>query len=157
MKNNPSFFIHSALTRIVNRSRFERDFLRTLPDAFHPAARYLFYPLFSREERRIASKIESFRSKIGSLAGSDSVAGYASPRSDTFRTDEAGHAIVDSLVLSDAKKVAKIGASPRNGVLLRRIIEGTGSKRILEFGTNTGFSGSYFLSVPGVELVTVEG
>jgi predicted O-methyltransferase YrrM len=47
---------------------------------------------------------------------------------------------------------------PFGGILLQRIVTGIGARRVLELGTNTGFSGCYFVSAatqPG--LVTVEG
>jgi predicted O-methyltransferase YrrM len=51
----------------------------------------------------------------------------------------------------------KTGSGILKGLLLRRIVAGTGAKRVLELGTNTGFSGSYFLSVNNLKLTTVEG
>jgi predicted O-methyltransferase YrrM len=53
---------------------------------------------------------------------------------------------------------AKTGVRPRGGILLRRLVTGIGARRILELGTNTGFSGCYFTSAETKPfLVTVEG
>ena len=60
------FVVRNLMMRMMNKGRFNRDFLRNLPVEFHPAAKFMFYPLFNAEEKELANKIESFRS-IGSI------------------------------------------------------------------------------------------
>jgi predicted O-methyltransferase YrrM len=53
---------------------------------------------------------------------------------------------------------AKTGVGSRGGIMLRRLVDGLGAESVLELGTNTGFSGMYFLSAAHKpRLTTVEG
>jgi predicted O-methyltransferase YrrM len=105
----------------------------------------------------VARKVEEFRRRIPELAGSNSIEAYGSPRSGTFSVDEHGLARAAPTVAPVARHV-QTGVGPRGGILLRRLVTGIGARRILELGTNTGFSGCYFLSAPTrPSLVTVEG
>jgi predicted O-methyltransferase YrrM len=149
--------VRGVALRVLNRGKFEKQFLHEAPQALRPAAKFLYYRLFTSEERKLANEIESFRPTIKSLVDGTEVASYSSPHSGTFKKDDRGHSQIDSYGSSGVEAAAQTGASKRNGILLRRLIAGTGVKRILELGTNTGFSGAYFVSVPDVELVTVEG
>lgn len=151
------FYISSLVNRLVNHNKFKNNFLQRLPRQYHAAAKWLYYRIPSSEEKTIAAEIESFRSKIPDLASEKEIYSYTSPHSNTFKTDEEGNALPGAYVSSAVEAHMKTGSSTFNGILLRRIVEGTGVKRILELGTNTGFSGCYFLSVPGTELVTIEG
>jgi predicted O-methyltransferase YrrM len=151
------FYISNLITRLTNHSKFKNDFLKRLPQAYRGAAKLLFYWRFTSEEKRIAKEIESFRPRIPELTAEKEIYSYSSPHSNTFQTDETGKVLPGSYVGSTVEAHMKTGSSTFNGILLRRIVEGAGVKRILELGTNTGFSGCYFLSVPGTELVTIEG
>lgn len=151
------FYILSLVNRLVNHGKFKNEFLKRLPQQYHGAAKFLYYRMPSSEEREIAREIESFRSEIPTIAAEKEIFSYTSPHSNTFQTDETGKALPGSYVSSAVEGHMKTGASTFNGILLRRIVQGTGVKRILELGTNTGLSGCYFLSVPGTELVTIEG
>ncbi|GHA66855.1 O-methyltransferase [Pontibacter akesuensis] len=151
------FYIANLVKRVQNYSRFKNVFLQRLPQRFHGAARLLFYHTFTADEKKLATEIESFRSRIPALTTDKEIYSYTSPHSNTFQTDEAGNALPGEYVGSAAEAHMKTGSSTFNGILLRRIVAGAGVKKILELGTNTGFSGSYFLSVPGTELVTIEG
>ena len=152
-----SFLTRNVLMRLMNRTRFKNDFLRNLPEAYHPVAKFLFSPFFTSEEKVLAKKIESFRSEAKGIMGVEEVASFSSPRSNTFEKDDKGHSKVDTYEMREFDKVMKTGSGKLNGILLRRLIQGTGVKKILELGTNTGFSGAYFISIPDVELVTIEG
>jgi predicted O-methyltransferase YrrM len=151
------FYISNLITRLTNHNKFKNGFLKRLPQAYHGAARLLFYWRFTSEEKRIAKEIESFRPRIPELTAEKEIYSYSSPHSNTFQTDETGKVLPGSYVGSTVEAHMKTGSSTFNGILLRRIVEGAGVKRILELGTNTGFSGCYFLSVPGTELATIEG
>lgn len=150
-------YLSHFLTRMVNYGKFKGDFLRTLPAAYHPAAQLLFYYNQKAAEKKLAQKIEAFRASIPELAKGMEVGGYTSPHSGTFQKDEKGHAVSGTFLQSGIEAHMKTGTAIFKGILLRRIVEGTKVQKILELGTNTGFSGSYFLSVDGVELTTVEG
>jgi len=156
MKKLIKYFRH-VLVRVTSFPKFQTSFLATLPSAFHPAAKFLFTPLFSKEERQIAQQIEAFRSKIPRLAAQPKILTYTSPHSGTFEKDDKGHAKSGDKVESDVKNQLKVGSHQIKGILLRRIVAGYGAKNILELGTNTGFSGAYFLSIEGTNLVTIEG
>lgn len=151
------FYVSSLVQRVLNYGKFRGEFLGRLPQRFHGAAKLLFYFTFTAEEKKLASEIESFRSKIPSLSTAKKVYSYTSPHSNTFKTDEKGKAVPGEYIGSAVESHMKTGSSTFNGILLRRIVAGAGVKKILELGTNTGFSGCYFLSVPGTELVTIEG
>ncbi|WP_439881155.1 O-methyltransferase [Pontibacter sp. MBLB2868] len=152
-----SFYVSNLVKRVLNYGKFKNEFLKRLPKEFHGAARLLFYHTFTPAEKELASKIESFRSRIPELSSAKEIYSYTSPHSNSFATDEQGNALPGEYLGSAVEAHMKTGSSTFNGILLRRIVEGAGVKRILELGTNTGFSGCYFLSVPGTELVTIEG
>jgi predicted O-methyltransferase YrrM len=146
------------LLRVANRSRFEQDFLRQVPARFAPAARFAFYADWTGEERRLGRDIEGFRRRIASLASGDTMASLPSPRAGDFQLDEHGRSQGAALKRSAVADHARTGVHPEGGMLLQRIVSGIGAKRILELGTNTGFSGCYFVTAPSKpHLVTVEG
>jgi predicted O-methyltransferase YrrM len=144
--------------RFANRRRFEAGPLRELPDAFVPAARFAYFRDWTADERRVARDVEQFRARIAEVAGTNVIESMGSPRSGTFSLDERGLARGATPTLAPVSRHARTGVRPRGGILLRRLVTGVSARRILELGTNTGFSGCYFLSAdtrPG--LVTVEG
>jgi predicted O-methyltransferase YrrM len=142
---------------MANRRRFE-TFLRELPEAFVPAARFAYFRDFTINERRIAREVEQFRARIAGVAGATSIATLGSPRSGTFSLDARGLARGARPTLAPVSRHARTGVRPRGGILLRRLATAVEARRILELGTNTGFSGCYFLSADTrPELVTVEG
>lgn len=144
--------------RIFNKTAFEKEFLTVLPKNFHGPARLLFQKNTSSEEKKIGERIEQFRSNVASSGTYADAYAYGSPRPETFQTDQEGHAQPGPIRKGNIEKFMETGTGIDTGLLLRRIVEGLGSKRILELGTNTGFSGCYFLSLPQVEeLVTIEG
>jgi hypothetical protein len=146
----------SHLRRAINKEIFEADFLRICPEAFKNSAQFIFFGNPTSEEKRTARRIEEFRAEIVA-AGSD-LRSYESPHSGTFEKDVDGHAIAGPYSSNSAKAHAMTGVGMNGGILLRRIVTGLAARRILELGTNTGFSGAYFLSCPHVEqLVTIEG
>ena len=151
------FYVSNLVKRVLNYGKFKKEFLKRLPQKFHGAANLLYYHTFTPEEKKLAGEIESFRSKIPALSAAKEIHSYTSPHSNTFKTDDQGRALPGEYVSSAVEAHMKTGSSTFNGILLRRIVDGAGVKRILELGTNTGFSGCYFLSVPGTELVTIEG
>lgn len=152
-----SKYFKEAVARAVNYNQFHSDFLRKLPKEFHPAAKLQFIPFLNTNERAIANKIEAFRPQIPKVSDAQKIASYTSPHSGSFQKDEQGHALSGEYVESNVEAHVKTGSPKLKGMLLRRIVEGYGAKRVLELGTNTGFSGSYFVSVNGVELTTIEG
>ena len=108
------------------------------------------------EEEAIVLRVESFRSQLA--ARTDRAASFVSPHSGTFTVDDLGHALPGAMTTADMAAHAATGVKPVQGVLLRRLAEGLGAKRVLELGTNTGFSGCYFLSARTEPyLATVEG
>lgn len=145
-----------TVARTVNRSAFLNQFLPTVPDPLQPAASFAFAPRPTPEEKAIARKIESFRLEIASRG--EKFSSFASPHSGTFRIVDGDRASAGPQTTASASVHAKTGAPVKSGVLLRRIVTGLGSQRILELGTNTGFSACYFLSSPHKpEVVTIEG
>lgn len=150
--------LKNLAARALNAGQFKQDFLRKLPPAFHPAARLLFYPILTAEERRMAAKIEGLRNKIPSVLQAEKVASYTSPHSGTFQKDEKGHALSGAYVENSLSSHMKTGSGKFKGMLLKRIAQGYGAMRVLELGTNTGLSGSYFLAAhPQLKLTTIEG
>jgi predicted O-methyltransferase YrrM len=144
--------------RVAQRGRFETDLLQELPARFRPAARFAFGADWTAQERALAKEIESFRERIPSLVSGDTLSSLPSPRVGEFTLDDKGHSHGAALKHAPAAKHAKTGVGPGGGTLLYRIASGMGAKRILELGTNTGFSGCYLVSSPSQpELVTVEG
>ncbi|PRY09867.1 putative O-methyltransferase YrrM [Pontibacter ummariensis] len=151
------FYVDNLVKRVLNYGKFKNSFLKRLPQQFHGAAKLLYYHTFTEEEKKLASEIERFRSQIPALSTAKEIYSYTSPHSNTFKTDEEGKALPGEYTGNSVEAHMKTGSSTFHGILLRRIVAGAGVKRILELGTNTGFSGCYFLSVPGTELVTIEG
>ena len=148
--------LNLELWKLINRKAFDEDFLRVLPDTLKDAAHLLFYSKLSAEEKRIGRSIEAYRRQIEE--NGKELYSFSSPHSGTFKTDDKGHAVVGPYTMSSASAHAKSGVNMKGGVLLKRITTGLGASRILELGTNTGFSGCYFLSNPRTEqLVTIEG
>jgi len=144
--------------RLANRRRFETAVLGALPDRFVPAARFAYFRDWTPDERRLAREIERFRARIASVAGRDAIASLGSPRPGTFTLDERGLARGAPPSLAPVSSHARTGVRPRGGILLRRLATAVTPRRILELGTNTGFSGCYFLSVDTrPTLVTVDG
>jgi len=148
------------ISRLIKFQRFNKGFLKFLPIEYHPAAKLVFYNkrAFTSEEKKLGNEIESFRAKIPELIDKPKIESYTSPHSNSFRYKEGSeHAEPGELVVGSIENHLKTGSGIFKGLLLKRIIEGTRAKKILELGTNTGFSGCYFLSVNDTELVTVEG
>ena len=146
------------LIRKMNKAAFHGDFMRNLPEQFHQAALLAFTRSATAEEKALAKKIESFRKTIPSLQEKKELHSYSSPHSDTYETNDQGHAVPGPYITSSVQAHMKTGIKKSRGILLRRIVEGLGARRVLELGTNTGFSGCYFLSAPTLEeLVTIEG
>ena len=87
------FYVSSLVQRVLHYSKFRRELLRRLPHKFHGAAKLLFYFTFTAEEKKLASEIESFRSKIPSVSTAKEVYSYTSPHSNTFKTDPEGMAL----------------------------------------------------------------
>lgn len=144
--------------RFAKRRRFETEILGRLPGAFVPAARFAYVRDWTHEELRIAREVERFRGRITDVAGADAIASFGSPRPGTFSLDDRGLARGATPSFASVSRHAKTGVRPRGGVLLRRLVTAVAARRILELGTNTGFSGCYFLSAPTrPALVTVEG
>ena len=142
--------------KAVNKDAFEEDFLRILPDTLKDAALFLFSGNSTSEEKRIAKLIEAYRSQI--IATTKDLHSFSSPHSGTFKKDASGRAIAGPYSSSSAEAHARTGVNIKGGILLKRITTGVAARRVLELGTNTGFSGCYFLSCPQVEqLVTIEG
>jgi predicted O-methyltransferase YrrM len=151
-----SRILNGGFGRIKSYRRFQNRFLPSIPAEVKSAAKFMFFPMMSREEKIVAKDIESFRAKIPEFADED-VYSYWSPHHNEFEKDGKGHAKAGPFVKTKVKSHLRVGANKQNGILLRRIIQGFGSKRILELGTNTGFSACYFLSVPNAGITTIEG
>jgi predicted O-methyltransferase YrrM len=152
------FALERRWLRFRHRRRFENEFLRDLPGAFVPAARFAFLHDWTLEERQLSREIERFRSRIGEVAGTGAIESLGSPRSGSFALDEHGRALGAAPTVAPVARHARTGVKPRGGILLRRIVTGIGARRVLELGTNTGFSVCYFVSAATrPRLVTVEG
>lgn len=140
----------------LNKSTFERDCLSRLPTSLQPAARAVYYKDWTHEERALAKKVEEYRERIRRM--NVSLTSLPSPAPGSFETDSQGHSRGAPLVAASAERHAQTGVRPPGGLLLRRLVSGTNAKNVLELGTNTGFSGCYFLSAPHHPfLLTVEG
>lgn len=112
----------------------------------------------TNEEKALGQKIESYRSQIPAEHGRDAVLSYGSPKANTFTVDSAsGHAQPGHANNSSVEATLKTGSNIQKGILLKRIVEAANSRRILELGTNTGFSGAYFISGNQAYLTTIEG
>src|SRR3989338_206884 len=94
------FFAKSLLLRVLNYRRFRRGFLSHLPNSYRLAALFLFFPFPTKEERKIAKKIESFRSLIPTLANSTNIPSFSSPHSGSFMKYDNGHAKTGDYKLS---------------------------------------------------------
>lgn len=149
--------LRKRLLRLANQSRFEQDFLRELPAAFAPAARFAFGADWTKQERILGREIESFRRRIPSLVAGETMASLPSPHSGEFTLDEHGRSQGAQVKQSAVADHARTGVAPGGGTLLRRIVSGIGARRVLELGTNTGFSGCYITTATSrPELVTIE-
>ncbi len=153
-------YFKQGLSRLVNNQNFKEDFLRNLPTEYQSAAKLLYYYKLemTSEEKALSKHIESFRKQIPGFYDKTELKTFSSPHSNTFKLkNNSTHAEPGNYESTKMENIMKTGSDIFKGLILRRIIEGTGRKKILELGTNTGFSGSYFTSVNGVELVTIEG
>jgi hypothetical protein len=153
-------YLKQALARLSNFKRFKNEFLPSLPPQYGPAANLLFYYklALTTPEKALGKKIESFRRQIPSLTSKAELNTYSSPHANTFKINEnTQHVVPGDYAPGKLQSVIKTGSGVFKGILLRRIIEGTGRKRILELGTNTGFGSCYLASVKGVHLTTIEG
>jgi len=145
-----------AAKRRLGGRRFEREFLSVLPAGLHPAARLMYYGDRTADELAISRTIEGFRTQ---LENTDATAmSYGSPHSGTFSKNDDGKAQPGPANASALSVHAETGTHPLGGLVLRRLVEGLGLGNVLELGTNTGFSGGYFLSAStSPRLVTIEG
>jgi len=92
------------------------------------------------------------------VAGASDIESLGSPHSGTFSLDERGLAHGAAPTRAPAARHARTGVRPFGGTLLRRLVTGIRATRVLELGTNTGFSGCYFVTAATrPRLVTVEG
>jgi predicted O-methyltransferase YrrM len=142
--------------RQERRRAFDREFLPALPQELRSAAQFAFERVPTEDEKQIAELVETLRAELERAEGT--ARSYSSPHSGSFRLAEDGH--VEPGPANDAplNVHAKTGAGPRGGILLRRLTEGLRAQNVLELGTNTGFSGMYFLSAASrPRLVTIEG
>lgn len=130
--------------------------MQTLPDALKDSAAFVYYGNYTSEERKIGGLVEQYRRHIADL--SRDLHSFSSPHSGTFEKDADNHAAPGPYIKNSAKAHAMTGIDMKGGILLRRMVTGLGGRRILELGTNTGFSGCYLLSSSQIEqLVTIEG
>jgi predicted O-methyltransferase YrrM len=142
--------------RQQRRHAFNREFLPALPRELRPAAEFAFEREPTDDEQRIVDTIETLRGELERAEGT--ALSYSSPHSGTFRRADDGHVEPGPANRSPLGVHAKTGAGRRGGILLRRLAEGLGATNVLELGTNTGFSGMYFLSAGSrPRLVTIEG
>jgi predicted O-methyltransferase YrrM len=155
-------FVRSRLRRRRRRQQrrrrraFERELLPALPAELRPAARFVVARDATDDERRIADTVEGFRGELQRAEGT--ALSYSSPHSGSFRLAADGSAEPGAANRSPIKAHAQTGVRPRGGILLRRLVDGLGAESVLELGTNTGFSGMYFLSAARQpRLTTVEG
>lgn len=143
--------------RRANRGRFEHEFLPALPKPFAPAARWIYDRDWTAEERRLAREIEEFRGRIAEIAPAR-IESLPSPHSGTFELDALGRSRGAAPASAPSSAHARTGVDAAGGVLLRRLVDGLGARRVLELGTNTGFSGCWFLSAHArPTVVSVEG
>jgi predicted O-methyltransferase YrrM len=144
--------------RLFYRRAFHKRLLPSLPPQYRAAALLVFTRRVEPDERAIAREIDSFRPEIPALAGKEDLVSHPSPHSGTFSTNASGRGIPAPPRPASVEAHMRTGINPKGGLLLRRVVVGTAARRILELGTNTGFSGRYFLSSPACEwLDTVEG
>ena len=149
--------VGSRLLRVINRARFEDDFLRYLPYELTSAARLIYYRNGTSEEKEIGKNLEVFRASLRDN-GAKTIISYPSPHTGEFALDKGGHSVPADRIESRLSDAANTGVSPIGGILLRRIVTGLNAERVLELGTNTGFSAYYILSAETAPcLVTVEG
>jgi len=135
--------IKELLHRLSNHSTFKEDYLRVLPLEYYSAAKLLFYRQLSMTaaEKSLGKKIEAFRNQIPKLFAQEEIQSYTSPYSDTFKLEEdSDHTVPGDFISTDVKTVMKTGSDIFKGTLLRRVVEGTQRKRVLELGINTGFA-----------------
>lgn len=152
-----SRYINHIQKRVFNYGKFNKDVVQKLSSDYRSAAKLVFTPVLDADEKALANKIDTFRATISGMIEETEVYNYSSPKSNTFSKTEEDRAVPGPYEKKEANSILRSGTAPLKGILLRRIIQGTGVKRVLELGTQVGFSGCYFLSVDGVELVTIEG
>lgn len=141
-------------------NKFRRQFLPHVPPVWAPAFKLVFFHTLdlSPEEKALGEKIESFRAQIPAEHGGEVIVSYGSPHSSTFEyQQDSEHAKPGDLNNSSVSATMQTGSNIHKGILLKRIVENVGCKRVLELGTNTGFSGAYFISGGNTHLVTIEG
>jgi len=156
MKKLFKYITHIAY-RLWNMPKFHKDLDNKLDPRFHSAAKLLYYPKLTAAEKRQAKTIEAFRAEVPKLLADKELYNYTSPKSNSFAKDESGHAVPGPYEKKEAKNILYAATSSIKGTLLKRLVEDSKSKRVLELGTQVGFSGCYMLSVDGLHLTTVEG
>lgn len=152
--------LQKAAARLLSVNKFRNQFLPEIPADFQPAFKLVYFHTLdlTDEEKALGQRIESFRKQIPAEHGRDAIRSYKSPRANTFEFDEAsGHARPGDVNDSSVEATLRTGSDIYKGILLKRIVEGAGCSRILELGTNTGFSGAYFVSGGNTHLTSVEG
>jgi predicted O-methyltransferase YrrM len=150
--------LRGACLRVVHRRRFESEWLPALPPPFVPAARFMARRDWTPEERRLGWEIERFRSRVVDLGGAGTLESLGSPPPGSFSLDHRGLARGAPPASASVARHSRTGVRPLGGILLRRLVDGTGARRVLELGTNMGFSACYFVSAASrPHLVTVEG
>ncbi len=149
--------LRKVLKRVLRQKAFEEDFLPLLPPTYHDVARFVFFDRPTETEQQFAQEMESLRAAITERY-TGTMTSYTSPHSGTFNLDEAGKSQGGPIRAADIRSHARTAVGPAGGILLKRIADAVKATRVLELGTNTGFSGAYLLfSNTQVELVTVEG
>lgn len=145
------------MNRALRQKAFEEDFLPLLPHTYHDVARFAFFDRPTETEQQFAQEMESLRATITERY-TGTMTSYTSPHSGTFNLDGAGKSQGGPIQAADIRSHAGTAVGPAGGILLKRIADALKATRVLELGTNTGFSGAYLLSSNRqIELVTVEG
>jgi predicted O-methyltransferase YrrM len=142
------------LFRVLNKEAFERDFQRQLPSGLADVARLVFDEQLTGDEKALSTRVEGFRAEIA--RGNANVLGHISPHTGDVTFDAEGKLRPGALAEQSRAELAGVGVRALGGVFLRRLVSGTGAKRVLELGTNTGLSGCYILA-GGAFLHTIEG
>lgn len=113
-----------------------------------------YFAKFTPDERDLAFKVEGMRAAMAAK-GDQKLISYGA---GVFAVGPDGKPLPGRKADEDLAYQSNIGSKPNKGVLMKRIAEAYGAKRILELGTNTGLGSCYLCSATTAEkLVSIEG
>lgn len=146
-------YVH--LVRTLKPTKRERELIVEMRrDDFDPKATPDYFSKFTADEIALAVKVEKIRAAITQYEKNE----VYSFSSSFVGLDESGNIKPGKVAYESTEYQASVGSKPNKGVLLKRVAEAFGCKRLLELGTNTGLGSCYMAAAASCEkLVTIEG